>query len=222
MIQEQKQNFIFLQKEVVYDSYGPIQKIAEPSNNTCSFREIGDTDITFQRGILQLAYKKKSEYQHIDIDIDVMAIMLDDSEHIKVHKDMIFYNNLNSTNDAIVHCGDRMGCPCPPNDEFYISINKTPEYVKEIMLIISIYQKDAKVIDFSIFDNIRIRLATAVSDELYYMDDKTIFQYDIPFIPNNTITLHYGSFIREKSSWYYSNCLVGYNENFENFMKRFL
>ena len=95
-----------------------------------------------------------------DFDLDASAFMLGEDGKLMRDEDFIFYNNLTSRNEAIVHTGDNLTGEGEGDDEqILIDFTKIPEDVKKIAICVTIHEAEARRQNFGQVSNAYIRIA---------------------------------------------------------------
>ena len=61
-----------------------------------------------QKFIIGLGWDTNSYSTGVDFDLDASVFILGENKKILSDKHFVFYNNLNSPNDAVVHSGDNL------------------------------------------------------------------------------------------------------------------
>ncbi len=127
-------------------------------------------------------------------DADASVFMLDESGKIPSEGYFVFYNNLVSEDGAIVHSGDnRTGEGDGDDEELAINLSKVSPSVVQIMLVISIHNKE----DGFHFGNV---LNSTV--RVYNLaNGSTLCQYKLAESYNGCDSLIIGRLYRQGSDW---------------------
>ncbi|MDR3091625.1 MAG: TerD family protein [Clostridiales bacterium] len=95
-----------------------------------------------------------------DFDLDVSAFLLNASGKVSGDADFIFYNNLKSRNDAVIHTGDNLTGAGDGDDEtLLVDFSKVPADVEKIAVTVTIYDAAARSQNFGQVSNSYVRLA---------------------------------------------------------------
>lgn len=95
-----------------------------------------------------------------DFDLDASAFLLGENGKLQRDEDFIFYNNLRSRNDAVVHTGDNLTGDGEGDDEvIMIDFTKIPSDVKKIAICVTIHDAEARRQNFGQVSNAYIRIA---------------------------------------------------------------
>ncbi|GHU52154.1 hypothetical protein AGMMS49975_07390 [Clostridia bacterium] len=100
-----------------------------------------------------------------DFDLDVSAFLLGANGKVKGDNDFIFYNNLKSRGDAVIHTGDNLTGAGDGDDEvILINFSKVPPDVEKIAITVTIYDAVNRVQNFGQVSNSYVRVASRAND----------------------------------------------------------
>ncbi len=95
-----------------------------------------------------------------DFDLDAAAFLLGDNGKVISDDDFIFYNNLKSKNDAVIHTGDNLTGLGEGDDEvILINFEKIPNEIKKIAITVTIHEADIRKQNFGQVSNAYVRVA---------------------------------------------------------------
>lgn len=95
-----------------------------------------------------------------DFDLDAAAFLLGDNGKVISDDDFIFYNNLKSKNDAVIHTGDNLTGAGEGDDEvILINFEKIPNEIKKIAITVTIHEADIRKQNFGQVSNAYVRVA---------------------------------------------------------------
>lgn len=95
-----------------------------------------------------------------DFDLDASAFLLGENGKLIHDEDFIFYNNLVSRNEAVVHTGDNLTGEGEGDDEqILIDFTKMPPEIKKIAICVTIHEAEARRQNFGQVSNAYIRIA---------------------------------------------------------------
>ena len=101
-----------------------------------------------------------------DIDCDVSVFMLDDQNKIPNDESFVFYNNLKSGDESVVHQGDnRTGEGEGDDEEVLIDLGKVSDDILQMLFVVTIHDGEANAQDFSMVENAFIRVSNNSSGE---------------------------------------------------------
>jgi len=95
-----------------------------------------------------------------DFDLDAAAFLLGENGKVISDDDFIFYNNLNSRNDAVIHTGDNLTGAGDGDDEvIIINFEKMPPEIKKVAITVTIHEADIRRQNFGQVSNAYVRVA---------------------------------------------------------------
>lgn len=100
-----------------------------------------------------------------DFDLDAAAFLLGENGKVLSDDDFIFYNNLKSRNDAVIHTGDNLTGEGEGDDEvILIDFTKVPDNVKKIAITVTIHEAVERGQNFGQVTNAYVRVAKRASE----------------------------------------------------------
>lgn len=100
-----------------------------------------------------------------DFDLDAAAFLLGENGKVLSDDDFIFYNNLKSRNDAVIHTGDNLTGEGEGDDEvILIDFTKVPDNVKKIAITVTIFEAVERGQNFGQVTNAYVRVAKRASE----------------------------------------------------------
>ena len=80
-----------------------------------------------------------------DFDLDASVFLLGADGRLQRDEDFIFYNNLRSRNDAVIHTGDNLTGEGEGDDEvILIDFSKIPSDIQKLAICVSIHEADVR------------------------------------------------------------------------------
>jgi tellurium resistance protein TerD len=130
----------------------------------------------------------------VEVDADASVFMLDESGKIPSEEFFVFFNNLTSGDGSVIHSGDnRTGDGDGDDEEININLNKVSGLVLQIIIVISIHNKE----DGVHFGNV-LNPAVRVYDQ---SNGSIICQYELAEKFDGCDSLIIGRFYRSGSDW---------------------
>lgn len=113
-----------------------------------------------------------------DFDLDTTAFLLGESGKVTKDEDFIYYNNLRSRNDAVIHAGDNLTGEGDGDDEVItVNFTKIPADISKIAICVTIHDAAARRQNFGQVSNAYVRVAK-MNDE-YDMIGETVLRFDL-------------------------------------------
>lgn len=95
-----------------------------------------------------------------DFDLDASVFLLNESGKCVKDEDFVFYNNLKSRNDAVIHQGDNLTGSGDGDDEVItIDFQKIPADIQRIAVCVTIYEAQERGQNFGQVSNAYVRVA---------------------------------------------------------------
>ena len=125
-------------------------------------------------------------------DADVVSFLLDKNNKLPNEGFFVFYNNLKSSDNSVIHNGDIITRD-DELDSFSINLTLVDENISKIIFILSIYNSS----DGFTFDNVLNSRIVLFNEE----DNSQIFEYQVVNENSNFDTMHLGSLIKINKEW---------------------
>ena len=101
-----------------------------------------------------------------EFDLDASAFILGENKKILSDKHFIFYNNLKSPNEAVIHTGDnRTGEGEGDDEQIIVDLSKIECETSEICIVVTIHEADTRGQNFGQVRNSFIRIFSTDSGE---------------------------------------------------------
>lgn len=95
----------------------------------------------------------------IDFDLDASVFLLDASGKCRNEQDFIFYNNLTSSDQSIVHTGDnRTGEGDGDDEKILVNLKQVSPQIEKIVVTVTIYDAESRRQNFGQVLNAYVRL----------------------------------------------------------------
>lgn len=130
-----------------------------------------------------------------NIDCDASVIMLDSNGKINSKKDIIYFGNLRSENESVMHMGDNLTGEGEGDDEqVFVDISKIPQNIKKLMFVVNIYDCEKRKQDFGLIENAFIRVLDA-------SNNKELIRYNISESYAGKTALMVAEIYRHNDEW---------------------
>lgn len=123
-------------------------------------------DKAITRALVGLGWDTNQYSGGTDFDLDASAFLLGENGKVLRDEDFIFYNNLKSINEAVIHTGDNLTGEGDGDDEvLLIDFTKIPEEIKKIAITVTIHEAVERGQNFGQVSNAYVRVAKRNSEE---------------------------------------------------------
>lgn len=155
-----------------------------------------------------------------DFDLDASAFLLGETGKLQRDEDFIFYNNLKSRNDAVVHTGDNLTGDGDGDDEvIMIDFSKIPSDVKKIAVCVTIHEAAARGQNFGQVSNAYIRIAK-LSDEFDTVGEP-VLKFDLEEEFSIETALVVAEIYQKNGEWKFNAVAAGYQGGLEAIVRSF-
>ncbi|MHA4869674.1 TerD family protein [Duganella sp. PWIR1] len=128
-------------------------------------------------------------------DLDGSGFLLKVDGKVRNDSDFIFYNNLKSTDQSVVHSGDnRTGDGAGDDETVTIDLTKVPADVERIAICATIHEGDARRQNFGMVQKAYIRTVNAGSNT-------EIARYDLSEDSSTESAMIFGEVYRNGGDW---------------------
>lgn len=105
-------------------------------------------------------------------DLDASVFLVGSNGRVNKDEDFIFYNNLKSRNNAVIHAGDnRTGDGDGDDEQISVEFSKVPADVDKIAITVTIYEALERGQNFGQVSNAYVRVVdTATNEEVLRYD----------------------------------------------------
>ena len=146
-----------------------------------------------------------------DIDCDASVFLLnEDSKPI----DLVYFGNLRTKNDSIIHTGDNLTGEGAGDDEvILVDLDKIPSQVNKLLFVVNIYDCVRRNQHFGMIKNAYIRMTDA-------KNNSEIARYNLSDDYRGRTALLVGLIYRYEGTWKFSAIGEGTNDTGVNDMKK--
>lgn len=119
---------------------------------------LSKTDPGLKQILIGLGWESRSS-DGVDFDLDASAFLVGENGNVKRDEDFIFYNQLVSTCGSVIHTGDDSSGGGGGDDEaLKIDFEKVPEYIKRVIVCVTIHDAEARKQNFGQVENAFMRI----------------------------------------------------------------
>lgn len=156
----------------------------------------------------------------LDFDLDASAFLLDENGKLTKDEDFVFYNNLKSRNDAVIHTGDNLTGAGDGDDEIiYIDFTKIPSDIKKIAICVTIHDAENRKQNFGQVSNAYIRIAKR-SDEFDEVGEP-LLRFDLEEEFSIETALVVAEIYEKNGEWKFNAIAAGYQGGLEAIINSF-
>ena len=148
-------------------------------------------------------------------DLDASLFLLDDNKKLVSDNHFIFYNNLESPDKAVIHSGDNLtGDGTGDDEQIKIDLTKIDDAVKEITVVVTIHDADARRQNFGQVRNSFIRIFNTDTNE-------EILKYELDEDFSIETAVEFGRIYNRNGEWKFEAVGSGQRDGLEKFVSMY-
>jgi tellurium resistance protein TerD len=145
-------------------------------------------------------------------DLDASLFLLGENKKLISDNHFIFYNNLESPDKAVIHSGDNLtGDGAGDDEQIKIDLTKIDPAVKEITVVVTIHEADARRQNFGQVRNSFIRIFNTDTNE-------EILKYELDEDFSIETAVEFGRIYNRNGEWKFEAVGSGQREGLEKFV----
>lgn len=145
-------------------------------------------------------------------DLDASVFLLGDNKKLLSDNHFIFYNNLKSPDEAVIHTGDNLTGDGDGDDEqLLIDITKIDSSIKEIIVVVTIHDAEERRQNFGQVRNSFIRIFNSDTNE-------EILKYELDEDFSIETAVEFGRIYERNGDWKFEAVGAGYKDGLEKFV----
>ncbi|MDQ1163325.1 TerD family protein [Chryseobacterium sp. SORGH_AS_0447] len=145
-------------------------------------------------------------------DLDASLFLLGENKKLVSDNHFIFYNNLESPDKAVIHSGDNLtGDGNGDDEQIKIDLTKIDPAVKEITVVVTIHEADARRQNFGQVRNSFIRIFNTDTNE-------EILKYELDEDFSIETAVEFGRIYNRNGEWKFEAVGSGQREGLEKFV----
>lgn len=130
-----------------------------------------------------------------NIDCDASAFLLDGNGKMVKTNDLVYFGNLRSSCNSVVHTGDNLTGEGDGDDEqLLVNLNKVPANIQEIVFTVNIYSAKSKKQHFGMIENAFIRIVDTKTN-------KQLAHFNLTKDYSGKTAMIFASLYRENGQW---------------------
>ncbi|HFK5510351.1 TPA: TerD family protein [Elizabethkingia anophelis] len=165
--------------------------------------------------IIGLGWDTNSTSTGSAFDLDASAFILGENGKILSNQHFVFYNNLKSPNDAVVHTGDNLTGDGDGDDEqIIIDPSKIENEASEISIIVTIHDAIGRNQNFGQIRNSFIRIADESSNQ-------ELLKYELEEDFSIETAVEFGRVYRKNGEWKFEAVGAGMKGGLEDYLNKY-
>lgn len=148
-------------------------------------------------------------------DLDASVFVLGENKKILSDKHFVFYNNLKSPNEALIHTGDNLTGDGEGDDEqILVDLSKIEDTATEICIVITIHDAQARGQNFGQVRNSFIRITNTLSNE-------ELLKYELEEDFSIETAVEFGRIYKRNGDWRFEAVGVGMKGGLEDYLSKY-
>ncbi|WXR62370.1 TerD family protein [Peptostreptococcaceae bacterium AGR-M142] len=151
-----------------------------------------------------------------NIDCDASILMLDSNGKIRTKDNVIYFGNLRSSNESVIHMGDNLTGEGEGDDEqILIDLNKIPSDTEKLVFVVNIYDCKKRNQHFGMIKNAYIRVMDS-------SNNNELLRYNLTDSYSNMTALMVAEIYRHDQEWKFAAVGEGTNDvSLSNIVRKF-
>ena len=168
-----------------------------------------------QKFIIGLGWDINSYSTGVDFDLDASVFILGENKKILSDNHFVFYNNLNSPNDAVVHSGDNLTGDGDGDDEqVIVDLSKIDANATEICVVITIHDAENRKQNFGQVRNSFIRIVDANSNQ-------ELLKYELEEDFSVETAVEFGRIYKRNGEWKFEAVGAGMKGGLQDYLTKY-
>jgi tellurium resistance protein TerD len=145
-----------------------------------------------------------------EFDLDASAFLLGANGKVSSDEDFIFYHNLKSRTNGVIHTGDnRTGAGEGDDEKIIINFEKIPPEIAKIAITVTIYEADVRKQNFGQVSNAYVRVAKMAHDKDFVGEEVLRFDLGEDFSTETALVIC--EIYRNGNEWKFNAIGSGYS-----------
>lgn len=165
--------------------------------------------------VVGLGWDTNSSSTGVDFDLDASIFIVGADRKILNDNYFVFYNNLKSPDEAVIHNGDNLtGVGEGDDEQISVDLNKIDSKAQEIVIVVTIHEAEARKQNFGQVRNSFIRIIDTTSNE-----EVMKFELDEDFSIETAI--EFGRIYKRNDEWKFEAVGTGKQGGLQDYVNAF-
>ena len=150
-----------------------------------------------------------------EFDLDASAFILGENKKILSERHFVFYNNLKSPNEAVVHTGDnRTGEGEGDDEQIIVDLSKIEDNATEICIVITIHEAEQRGQNFGQVRNSFIRIFDTNTNE-------ELLKYELEEDFSIETAVEFGRIYKRSGEWKFEAVVMGMKGGLQDYLNKY-
>ena len=148
-------------------------------------------------------------------DLDASVFILGENSKVLSDQHFIFYNNLKSPNDAVIHTGDNLTGDGDGDDEqLVVDLSKVEDTATEICIVVTIHDAEVRSQNFGQVRNSFIRIVDTASNQ-------ELLKYELEEDFSVETAVEFGRIYKRNGEWKFEAVGAGMKGGLEDYLNKY-
>ena len=171
--------------------------------------------INAKKFTIGLGWDTNSSSTGQDFDLDASVFILGENGKMLSDNHFIFYNNLKSPNEAVVHTGDNLTGDGDGDDEqVLVDLGKIEATAKEICIVVTIHDADGRKQNFGQVRNSFIRIVDSATNT-------EVVKYELDEDFSIETAVEFGRIYNRNEEWKFEAVGAGMKGGLQDFLNKY-
>lgn len=162
-----------------------------------------------------LGWDTNSSSTGSSFDLDASAFILGENGKILSDQHFIFYNNLKSPNDAVVHTGDNLtGAGDGDDEQIVVDLSRIESNANEICIVVTIHEAKTRNQNFGQVRNAFIRLFDSGTNQ-------DILKYELDEDFSIETAVEFARIYKRNNEWKFEAVGMGQKGGLEDYLNKY-
>ena len=162
-----------------------------------------------------LGWDTNSSTTGTDFDLDASVFILGENKKLLSDSHLVFYNNLKSPNEAVVHTGDnRTGAGDGDDEQILVDLSKIEPNAAEICIVVTIHEAAQRGQNFGQVRNSFIRIFDSVTNQ-------EMLKYDLEEDFSIETAVEFGRIYKRNGEWKFEAVGMGMKGGLEDYLNKY-
>ena len=150
-----------------------------------------------------------------DFDLDASVFILGENKKLLSDNHFVFYNNLKSPNEAVVHTGDnRTGAGDGDDEQILVDLSKIEPNAAEICIVVTIHEAAQRGQNFGQVRNSFIRIFDPVTNQ-------EMLKYELEEDFSIETAVEFGRIYKRNGEWKFEAVGMGMKGGLEDYLNKY-
>ena len=172
-------------------------------------------NITSQKFTIGLGWDTNNSSTGQDFDLDASVFILGDNGKLLSDSHFVFYNNLRSPNDAVMHTGDNLTGDGDGDDEqVIVDLSKIDSSASEIIVVVTIHDASARNQNFGQVRNSFVRIIDNASNQ-------ELLHYELEEDFSIETAVEFGRIYKRNNEWKFEAVGTGMKGGLQDYLNKY-